>query len=284
MESENLEEPVGKRPFPNGTTWTILPDKQPNNRIWLDNGAWVKKGQTYRGWRANCSGFAPRGWVSVIHDDSSKYPQNLLVYSGADSIALALIDAQLRQVPGRRVVDLSPEQAPGFVSMLDWFRSSMKLHNDESGEQVDLEGFDMVNWCRIVSHIAEEMRSEVMTSGAIDSPYGYKFGFFLASRRLANETFRSIPSYRVPSVAADLGEILALTVRFRFYTDFRGALVSAVARFLEALPMGFGPLADGALGLKLPQRPGDARDARNFELFTEMLRPLIESFETEATS
>jgi hypothetical protein len=57
----------------------------------------------------------------------------------------------------------------------------------------------------------------------------------------------------------------------------------AVARFLEALPMGFGPLADGALGLKLPQRPGDERDVRNFELFTEMLRPLIESFETEAT-
>jgi len=284
MESENLEEPVGKRPLPNGMTWTIAPDKQPNNRIWLDNGAWVKKGQTYRGWRANCSGFAPIGWVSVIHDDSSKYPQNLLVYGGADNVALALIDAQLRQVPGRRVVALSPEHSPGFVSILELFMSSMKLHKDESGELVDLEGFDMVNWCRIVSHIAEEMRSEVMTSGAIDSPYGYKFSFFLASRHLANETFRSIPGYRVPSVAADLGEILALTVRFRFYTDFRGALVSAVARFLEALPMGFGPLADGALGLKLPQRPSDVRDARNFEVYSEMLRPLIESFETEATS
>ena len=121
-----------------------------------------------------------------------------------------------------------------------------------SGKSLDAEYFDMVYWCRVVGHIADQMRLEVVRTGRVESAYDYNFGFFLETARADQKLFESIPSFRVPAVAADLGEILAFIFRFQFFTDFRGALCTAIERFVMEWPTAFGPLASGAFGVSFP--------------------------------
>ena len=236
----------GRRRFiKNGDTWAIMPGKY---QLQLPGGS---------SWGVVGRGVVGRGWVSVGFDDEWREPTGLVLQTGADSLALALLDGHFRQQADFGLVKLPLVE--GVQSSADLF-FRMSNADDESSDpeqSLDAECFDMVYWCRAVSRLADDMRLEVVRTGRVDWAYEYNFGFFLRSAHADQKLFESIPSFRVPTVAADLGEMLAFIFRFQYFTDFRGALCTAIERFVRAWPTAYGPLATGALGVVLPEEEED---------------------------
>jgi hypothetical protein len=253
----------------NGDTWAIMPGEYQHQ---LPGGS---------SWGVVGRGVVGRGWVSVGFDDGWNEPVGLLIQMGADSLALALLDGHFRQEPNSRVVKL-PLVAD--VRSSEGLFHRMANSNDESSDQerrLDAECFDMVYWCRAISRLADEMRLEVVRTGRVKWAYDYNFGFFLRSARADQKLFESIPSFRVPAVAADLGEMLAFILRFQYFTDFRGALCTTIERFVRAWPTAYGPLASGALGVLVPDIEDDGNENRGRKKTTvdirEFLKLLAES-------
>lgn len=229
----------------NGDTWAIMPGQHQHQ---LPGGS---------SWEVVGRGVVSRGWVSVAFHDEWREPMGLVLQTGADSLALALLDGHFRQEPNSRVVKL-PLLAD--VRSSEGLFHRMANSNEESSDQdrhLDAECFDMVYWCRAVSRLADEMRLEVIRTGRVKWAYDYNFGFFLKSARADPKLFESIPSFRVPAVAADLGEMLAFILRFQYFTDFRGALCTTIERFVRTWPTAYGPLASGALGVLVPDIEDD---------------------------
>jgi len=260
-----------KAPVPNGMTWTIMPDREKTNRLFLS-------GVTVGGdWFANSSGLDSCGWASVVAKTDGEFPTNLVVQYDADQLAVALMDAHWRQFRGsRRVrldvsgVDPKTTSKSLFLRMFHVSDGEQVSDDEEKIQSLEVGCHDMVYWCRVISRIADEMRLEVVRTGSIKWAYDYDFEFFMRSRLMDADLLATIPSYRVPAVAADLGEIVAMIFQFQYFTDFRGALSQTVANFLKAWPCGYGPLVDGAMRIIIPAEKSNVSDQTSEDLNVEL--------------